>query len=271
MPDRDALVEKVARTICESEADYPIGYFPDGSPMRAGGHWDEYMDSQHEEWRRYARAAIASILPPTTSAGDGELDICPACDGSGEGVADTVCKRCDGSGGVPLGGEVTRGSERADRQSQPLANEGCNSPPLRPSLIELVDHVANGGPHEWGYRDLTDGTFIEDDWPFKAAEALPRLTARVKELEEAQAAHLNDIAMMMSEFVDNWPQPKKASTALKLIAKTLRASLDERNAATARVKELESSRASLASIIDGLTDELERQRRINRETDPSID
>lgn len=39
-------------------------------------------------------------------------------------------------------------------------------------------------------------------------------------------ALLNDIAAMMSEFVDNWPQPKKVSTALALIAKTLRAALD---------------------------------------------
>ncbi len=31
---------------------------------------------------------------------------------------------------------------------------------------------------------------------------------------------------MMSEFVDNWPEPKKVSTALALIAKTMRAALD---------------------------------------------
>lgn len=37
---------------------------------------------------------------------------------------------------------------------------------------------------------------------------------------------LNDIAAMMSEFVDNWPQPKKLSTALALIAKTMRVALD---------------------------------------------
>jgi hypothetical protein len=37
---------------------------------------------------------------------------------------------------------------------------------------------------------------------------------------------LNDIAAMMSEFVDNWPQPKRFATALKLIAKTIRAALD---------------------------------------------
>lgn len=44
--------------------------------------------------------------------------------------------------------------------------------------------------------------------------------ARLKE------ALLNDIAVMMSEFVDNWPQPKKVSTALKLVAKALRIALD---------------------------------------------
>jgi hypothetical protein len=37
---------------------------------------------------------------------------------------------------------------------------------------------------------------------------------------------LNDIAVMMSEFVDNWPNPKRLKTALALIAKTLRNALD---------------------------------------------
>lgn len=37
---------------------------------------------------------------------------------------------------------------------------------------------------------------------------------------------LDDIAEMMGEFVDNWPQPKKISPALALIAKTMRAALD---------------------------------------------
>ena len=39
---------------------------------------------------------------------------------------------------------------------------------------------------------------------------------------------LNDIAVMMSEFVDNWPQPKKVSTALALISKTLRTALGDK-------------------------------------------
>jgi hypothetical protein len=42
---------------------------------------------------------------------------------------------------------------------------------------------------------------------------------------DPEAALLNDIAVMMSEFVDNWPNPKRVSTALKLIAKTLLAAL----------------------------------------------
>jgi hypothetical protein len=37
---------------------------------------------------------------------------------------------------------------------------------------------------------------------------------------------LNDIAAMMGEFVDNWPNPKKVSTALALIAKTMRSALN---------------------------------------------
>lgn len=37
---------------------------------------------------------------------------------------------------------------------------------------------------------------------------------------------LSDIAVMMSEFVENWPAPKKVSTALALIAKTMRVALN---------------------------------------------
>lgn len=36
---------------------------------------------------------------------------------------------------------------------------------------------------------------------------------------------LHQIAAMMSEFVDNWPNPKKLETALALVAKTIRAAL----------------------------------------------
>lgn len=54
------------------------------------------------------------------------------------------------------------------------------------------------------------------------ATRIEQLEAEVRRINEAV---LDDIAVMMSEFVDNWPQPKRVSTALALIAKTLRAAL----------------------------------------------
>jgi hypothetical protein len=48
----------------------------------------------------------------------------------------------------------------------------------------------------------------------------------MNEIRKAEQAILDDIAVMMSEFVDNWPEPKKIDTAMALIAKTLRAALD---------------------------------------------
>jgi len=37
-------------------------------------------------------------------------------------------------------------------------------------LIEAAGNLE--GPHEWGYRDLADGTFISDCAPFAAAASL---------------------------------------------------------------------------------------------------
>ncbi len=42
-------------------------------------------------------------------------------------------------------------------------------------LERLYLEMADGGPHEWGYRELVDGTFISDDWPFRVADMLPSL------------------------------------------------------------------------------------------------
>lgn len=58
-PAADA-VEEMAKVICAADAGVPIGYFPDGSPMRAGGVWEEYDGQQHDHWRDIARAAIAA-------------------------------------------------------------------------------------------------------------------------------------------------------------------------------------------------------------------
>lgn len=57
----------------------------------------------------------------------------------------------------------------------------------------------DGGPHEWGYRDLTDGTFIADDTPFKQAAELSALKssllALVGELEKDAKQERRDAAM----------------------------------------------------------------------------
>ena len=58
-------------------------------------------------------------------------------------------------------------------------------------LIERARNmVRSGGPHEWGYRDLADGTFIADPFPFQAAQVLAVMTpepAQPAETPEARA------------------------------------------------------------------------------------
>lgn len=58
-----------------------------------------------------------------------------------------------------------------------------------------------------------------------APSPAPELAERAQD-EINRTDVLNDIAVMMSEFVDNWPNPKKVSTALALVAKTFRTLLD---------------------------------------------
>lgn len=36
--------------------------------------------------------------------------------------------------------------------------------------MNIIDHLS--GPHEWGYRDIAEGGFIEDRAPFEAAEVM---------------------------------------------------------------------------------------------------
>ena len=55
------VVERVARALCSAETGGPIGYFPDGSPMRNDGVWSEFDERQHEDWRNSARVAIAAM------------------------------------------------------------------------------------------------------------------------------------------------------------------------------------------------------------------
>ncbi len=65
-----------------------------------------------------------------------------------------------------------------------------------------------------------NGEDMSGDWNTRLSQP------PIASTSDAREAVLNDIAVMMSEFVDNWPEPKKIDTALALIAKTMRAALD---------------------------------------------
>jgi hypothetical protein len=65
--------------------------------------------------------------------------------------------------------------------ARPVRNLGV-IPPSPAPVGELVDNLA--GPHEWGYRDVTDGTFIPDAAPFKAAARIKQLEAENERLRE---------------------------------------------------------------------------------------
>lgn len=57
-------LEKVARAISsEDGCGAPLGYFPNGSPMR-DSVWDEFMSEQHAAWRAMARAALTALQNP---------------------------------------------------------------------------------------------------------------------------------------------------------------------------------------------------------------
>jgi len=48
-----------------------------------------------------------------------------------------------------------------------------------------------------------------------------------RERGKVEQALIEELAIVMSEFVDNWPEHKKVSTSLALLAKTMRAALDK--------------------------------------------
>jgi hypothetical protein len=107
----------------------------------------------------------------------------------------------------------------ADREAaDSLANAicGCATKGQRNSDVEMLLE----------YRTQSTAPLIAEN------EALKE---RVAELEARENAVLGDISDMMSEFVENWPAPKKVSTAIKLIAKTLRANWNEANEAAAKI------------------------------------
>jgi hypothetical protein len=68
------------------------------------------------------------------------------------------------------------------------------------------------------------GQFKAYDFARAAIAALNSTQQATRESD--REALLNDIGVMMSEFVDNWPNPKRVETALALIAKTFREALN---------------------------------------------
>lgn len=92
--------------------------------------------------------------------------------------------------------------EKKRNESDPFAENDCNRHERMQHAVEAFEHL------------LAD------------IAALTTPSDRASGQGDRDAELLADIAAMMSEFVDNWPQPKKVSTALALIAKTMRTLLD---------------------------------------------
>jgi DnaJ-class molecular chaperone len=61
-------------------------------------------ETRYVDNNSYAKAAFRIAVSFLTSPDGGHknTEICPQCDGSGFGVAGTICNRCNGSGGVLL-------------------------------------------------------------------------------------------------------------------------------------------------------------------------
>jgi hypothetical protein len=76
-------VERVARAICEADCGGPLGYFPDGTPMRDSS-WDDFDERQQEAFKNTARAAIAALSLAPRQADEAERENADAKAGEGE-------------------------------------------------------------------------------------------------------------------------------------------------------------------------------------------
>lgn len=84
------------------------------------------------------------------------------------------------------------------------------------------------------------------------------LVDAARAMQPAEDLVLGQIAEMMDEFIDNWPEPKKVSTAIKLIAKTLRAFRDEVAKERRKSEALVAEALIMADLVERLTDAVER-------------
>lgn len=142
---------------------------------------------------KYADAlALAEICDKAS------LDICPACNGSGVGVADTTCSLCNGSGGVPL----------ASQAAQPAEADGWVMVPR-----QLTEEMARAGAK--GRQNSARASF-EDGWKLALA-ATPKAPATdAGEVERAAErvirallgnAHRNWDADPIQETEREWARP----------------------------------------------------------------
>ena len=67
MKPSEQMIEAMAQAICDVESG-PLGYFPDGSPMRQST-WNDHIDANKILWRKQACAAFAALLTAARAEG----------------------------------------------------------------------------------------------------------------------------------------------------------------------------------------------------------
>lgn len=184
-----------------------------------------------DEQRAIAEAVARANQPCTMGYGCDEAGVCYAS-------AHDQPERCPKSGG------------EFEREERYIVVKRKNLDALDERLLrELLGELS---------IPIVDCAVVEADWPEyepvwqmieDRVSGKPSLLSRLAALEAERAAGearvVDEIAAMMSEFVDNWPPHKKVSTSLALIAKTMQAALD------ARAMELEAALATAGPIHAG--------------------
>lgn len=157
--DTDALVEKVARAIFAQHNET----YTSGGPLR----WEN--DPEH--WRRYARAAL-SILPPTTSAGQGEL-----VDPQPEIVGDPICKIVS----------YNHAHETAVELGYRSITEALEALSEYPARVKELEEVLSQAGGQWR---TFKGSYlhVQSAWPTKGIDAMQALNKLLPNSCERRAA-----------------------------------------------------------------------------------
>lgn len=149
---------------------------------------------------------------------------CPRCCGNGQTFGpnsgeDIICPDCKGTGRTPsatqadprYGKAHTDGSRSGGQMPATQAGKGLREPvrEFRNTVPELVNSTFSAHPATQADDALVPRD-VAESWKAKAENYQ-------KERTEA----LEDIADFMGTIVDNWPVPRKLSTAIALVKKTL--------------------------------------------------